>query len=40
MKGMLVTFKWKLVKFFIVRLLLQAKEYVIPFVMASVITWI
>ena len=40
MKGMLMTYYGKLIKFFVVRFLLQFKEYVTPFVMGTVITWI
>ena len=40
MKGMLVVNKWKLAKFCLVRVLLQAKDYITPFIMGMVITWV
>jgi len=40
MKGMLDSHKTTLAKFFVVRFLLQFKEYVVPFIMGEVITWI
>ena len=37
---MLVVNKWKLAKFCLVRVLLQAKDYITPFIMGMVITWV
>ena len=40
MKGMLMTHYASLVKFFVIRFVLQFQEYVTPFLMGLVITWL